>query len=111
MACTSREAFAEALLEGGLRGAWAGARERFLAPCIFGISQTEEALMDLSEQTKLGFWALTEYGRSMGNIHTYTKGYGTKIPTGWPLGEVVRPGGVFKTILRAPTLVNVSLDL
>lgn len=103
LACTTREAFGEALIRGGLHQAWAGARGRFLAPWIFGLSQHEEALLGLAAKTKLGFWALTEYGRSMGNIHTYTNGYGSKIPTGWAPSDVVRPCGVFRTIRRAPS--------
>lgn len=104
LACTSRDQFGEALLHGGLQKIWAGARERFLAPWIFGLSAHEEALLGLATRTKSSFWALTEYGRSMGNIHTYTGGLGCKIPTGWSIGDIPgRPSGVFKTIRRAPT--------
>eukprot|EP00928_Gymnodinium_smaydae_P029770 TRINITY_DN22328_c0_g1_i1.p1 TRINITY_DN22328_c0_g1~~TRINITY_DN22328_c0_g1_i1.p1 ORF type:complete len:599 (+),score=64.52 TRINITY_DN22328_c0_g1_i1:28-1824(+) len=81
---------------------WSGARERFLAPWIFGLGRQEQLLLMTADRTKAGFWALTEYGRGMGNIDTYSGGLGCKIPTGWiPRGK---EGGVFKSIRRAPRL-------
>mmetsp|Transcript_90912 Transcript_90912/g.245654 ORF Transcript_90912/g.245654 Transcript_90912/m.245654 type:complete len:553 (+) Transcript_90912:71-1729(+) len=83
-----------------LQRLWAGGRECFLAPWIFGLSTHEEPVLRVAVQCRKHFWALTEYGRGMGNIHTYTGGLGAKIPTGWTVhGE---PGGVFRSICRAP---------
>lgn len=98
--CTKSSGIATAFEKGQLEVLWVGARERFLAPWIFGLSGHDEALCQLASRTGTKFWALTEYGRGMGHIHSYTKGLGAMIPTGWTLeGE---PGGVFRSIQRAP---------
>lgn len=98
--CTTKDTLAEELRRSNLEAVWAGARERFLAPWIFGLSVHEEALLRLAHDKQTKFWALTEYGRGMGNIHTYTGGFGSMICTGWVVGK--QPGGVFRTIRRAP---------
>mmetsp|Transcript_43368 Transcript_43368/g.92852 ORF Transcript_43368/g.92852 Transcript_43368/m.92852 type:complete len:534 (-) Transcript_43368:244-1845(-) len=77
---------------------WAECRECFLAPWIFGLSGHEEAVLTAAKANSKRFWALTEYGRGMGNIHTYTFGLGAKVPTGWTLDP--EEGGVFRSILR-----------
>lgn len=99
-ACSNKgDGLAGALATGQLQSLWVQARERFLAPWIFGLSTHEEALLRLAKSTSTQFWAMTEYGRGMGNIHTYTQGLGAMIPTGWP--EPGEAGAVFKSILAA----------
>jgi len=100
LACSNVDGLQGAISSDRLERLWADARERFLAPWIFGLSAHEEALLQLAQRTGRPFWALTEYGRSMGNIHTYTAGLGSMIPTGWTLNP--EEGGVFRSILRAP---------
>lgn len=101
-ASRSRDGLRDAVGADRLEEMWRGAQERFLAPWIFGLSQADEdALLDVAERSGAGFFALTEYGRSMGNIHTYTRGLGAMVPTGWVV-DSSSPGGVFKSILRAP---------
>lgn len=95
--CSNQQTLHETLgSQSQLQALWTGARARFLAPWIFGLSVHEEVLLRLAQSTGTPFWALTEYGRSMGNIHTYTYGLGTMIPTGWD-----ESGGVFQSIKRA----------
>eukprot|EP00927_Polykrikos_kofoidii_P049224 TRINITY_DN43318_c0_g1_i1.p1 TRINITY_DN43318_c0_g1~~TRINITY_DN43318_c0_g1_i1.p1 ORF type:complete len:628 (-),score=112.63 TRINITY_DN43318_c0_g1_i1:141-1934(-) len=94
------------LLSGGagtvtMEEVWSKARECFLAPWIFGLSTHEDELLDLVTRTRKSFWALTEYGRGMGNIYTYTGGLASMIPTGWPASD--NTGGVFRSILSAPS--------
>merc|ERR1740121_3118668 len=63
----------------------------------------DEAFVTLGRRTNTKFWALTEYGRGMGNIHTYTQGLGAMIPTGWSAqGDPEQRGGVFSSIRRVP---------
>lgn len=78
---------------------WVDAKQRFLAPWIFGLSENDQAILDLANRSRKAFWALTEYGRSMGNIHRYSNGLGHLIPSGWSTDG---SGGVFRSILRAP---------
>lgn len=100
VACTNEKSCAGTVGEQNFNDLWVGAREVFLAPWIFGLSNHEEPVLKAAERNQRHFWAFTEYGRGMGNIHTYTKGFGSKVPTGWTVqGE---PGGVFRSILRAP---------
>jgi len=98
--CTSRNDLFGALATAELEKIWTNARERYLAPWIFGLSPHEEVLLGLARKAKTQFWAMTEYGRSMGHIHTYTDGYGVMIPTGWVVDGGA--GGVFRSIKRAP---------
>lgn len=100
VSCTGKEPLESKLSAVNIEKIWLGARERFLAPWIFGLSTHEQVLLSLSERTQKRFWALTEYGRGMGNIHTYTGGLGVMIPTGWIVeGE---SGGVFRSVLKQP---------
>jgi len=99
LACSNVDGLQGAISSDRLERLWADAQERFLAPWIFGLSAHEETLLQLAQRTGRPFWALTEYGRSMGNIHNYTAGLGSMIPTGWTLNP--EEGGVFRSILRA----------
>lgn len=99
LVCASKGSLADVLDE-TLENVWTGARTRFLAPWIFGLSSDEDALLKMAERHRTMFFALTEYGRGMGNIHTYTGGLGVNIPTGWVIDG--SPGGVFRSVRRAP---------
>jgi len=111
LAFPTPESFATELKRGSLIDRlWAGAREVFLAPWIFGIYGHDAPLLELVQRVGRQFWALSEYGRGMGHIQNYTGGLGVNVPTGWPssaaagsfssAGSAVS-GGVFKTILRS----------
>mmetsp|Transcript_15605 Transcript_15605/g.33160 ORF Transcript_15605/g.33160 Transcript_15605/m.33160 type:complete len:531 (-) Transcript_15605:44-1636(-) len=102
---TTPQALAAELDSGALDDLWSSAQEVFLAPWYFGIYAHDAPLLALAERLQHPFWALTEYGRGMGNIQKYTGGLGRRVPTGWPVlgGGSVQDGyhgGVFKTILH-----------
>jgi len=99
--CSSRDGLYSSITSSRLEALWTGASERFLAPWIFGLSAHEEALLQLAQRTGKPFWALTEYGRGMGNIYTYTGGLGSCIPTGWSMDPEPGAGGIFRSIQRA----------
>ncbi|CAJ1432709.1 unnamed protein product [Effrenium voratum] len=98
LASSGKSSLHSAISRERLEQLWVEAKERFLAPWIFGLSENDQVLLDLAKNTGKPFWALTEYGRSMGNIHSYSKGLGHLIPTGWSTDGT---GGVFRSILRA----------
>lgn len=95
------EAFATAITDGSLDELWSGASQVFLAPWIFGVYPHDVLLFSLFKRFERHFWAMSEYGRGMGPLHSYSDGLGSIIPTGWPIdGAVDASTAVFKTILR-----------
>ncbi|CAE7713386.1 unnamed protein product, partial [Symbiodinium sp. CCMP2456] len=94
----SYEAFDQHLAEGHLDKIWIRAHEIFLAPWIFGLGG--DGILALSSRLQRPFWALSEYGRGMGNLHGYSSGLGRWVPSGWPMPDTPT-GGVFKTILKS----------
>jgi len=92
-----KDGLREAIMDPSFIESWTSADERFLSPWIFGLSQHDDVLLVLAAQAETHFWATTEYGRGMGNIHTYTQGFGSKVQTGWALGG---SGGVFRSIRK-----------
>eukprot|EP00439_Symbiodinium_sp_Y106_P049673 s1839_g6.t1 len=95
----SYEAFDLHLAEGHLDQTWLRADEIFLAPWIFGLGG--DGILALSSRLQRPFWALSEYGRGMGNLHGYSSGLGRWVPSGWPMPDT-STGGVFKAILKSP---------
>ncbi|CAJ1365522.1 unnamed protein product [Effrenium voratum] len=92
----SYEDFASGLAAGKLDQSWAEANEIFLAPWVFGLA---DSVLTLARRQQRRFWALAEYGRGHGHLHSYSDGLGVHIPTGWQQGPENIQGGVFKTIL------------
>ncbi|CAE8594965.1 unnamed protein product, partial [Polarella glacialis] len=62
LTCSGRDGLSTVISAERLDRLWAEARERFLAPWIFGLSEHEEVLLELARRTAKPFWALTEYG-------------------------------------------------
>ncbi|CAJ1443269.1 unnamed protein product [Effrenium voratum] len=95
----SYEDFASGLAAGKLDQSWAEANKIFLAPWVFGLA---DSVLTLARRQQRRFWALAEYGRGHGHLHSYSDGLGVHIPTGWQRGPENIQGGVFKTILTEP---------
>lgn len=108
MTFPTSEAFLAAILSRKFDDFLNCAAQVYLAPWIFGVYPHDAPFLDLFNRLDKNFWAMSEYGRGMGPLYSYSNARGSIIPTGWPTdGAVDTSTAVFKTILHTtPTATD-----